>query len=540
MYFFTNDLDYKEKKMNTILIRFFGFIFGFFLVNGCNYPTLVASKRPNIIFIMSDDHAIPAISAYDGFLSKIFKTPNLDRLADEGMLFNNAFCTNSICTPSRAAILTGKYSHMNGVYTLEEKISDDEITFPKLLRDAGYYTGMIGKWHLHTEPKGFDYWKVMVGQGLYHNPVYCEKGKGWSRDPEGGVGTRYQGYVTDINTGFALEFLENRPKNKPFSLLLHYKAPHDEWEYSEKYETLLAEVDVPEPRTLYDDYNSRGRGIRACTQKIGENHTFYDHETGHLKGDKRKAAQYQSYIKRYLRCVASVDENVGRVLRYLDDNNLTENTIVVYTSDQGFYLGEHGMYDKRFMYEESLRIPFLIRYPKAIKAGTVNNDIVTNIDFSGTFLDYANIEIPDEIQGESLRDLVEGTTPDDWRQSMYYRYWMHGAHFNIPAHYGIRTQEYKLIYFYSKGLGYPSDGKLYPSGNWAFEGNNIQDGEPYWEMYDLKNDPNELNNLYDDPQIFEVRENLRKELFSLKDYYSDHDEVYPELFELTRQFSEKN
>ena len=509
------------------------------LIVGCSSVDTSARSRPNIIFIMSDDHAVPAVSAYGGFLAEIFKTPNLDRLADEGMRFNNAFCTNSICTPSRASILTGKYSHMNGVYTLEEKISDDQTTFPKLLRQAGYYTGMIGKWHLHTEPKGFDYWKVMVGQGRYHDPIYCEMGKGWSRDPEGGVGTSYSGHVTDINTDFALDFLENRPKNKPFSLLLHYKAPHDEWEYSEKYEDLLADIDVPEPSTLYDDYGTRGYGIKLQTQKIGENHTFYENETGHLSGKARKAAQYQSYIKRYLRCVASIDENIGRVLRYLDDNDLTDNTIVVYTSDQGFYLGEHGMYDKRFMYEESLRIPLLIRYPKAVQSGIVNNDIVTNIDFASTFLDYANVGIPEDIQGESLRDLVEGNTPEDWRQSMYYRYWMHGAHFNIPGHYGIRTKDYKLIYFYSKGLGYSYD-EYYPTVHWNYEGNVIRDGEPYWEMYDLKNDPNELNNIYDNPKFLSIRERLISELFELKDYYGDSDEAFPELFKLTRQYSGRN
>ena len=395
---------------------------------------------------------------------------------------------------------------------------------------------MIGKWHLHTEPKGFDYWKVMIGQGLYHDPIYCEKGKGWSRSPEEGVGVTYKGYVTDINTDFALEFLENRPRHKPFSLLLHYKAPHDEWEYSEKYKDLLADIEVPEPETLYDDYSTRGYGIRLQTQKIGENPTLYDEETGHLSGKARKAAQYQSYIKRYLRCVASIDENVGRVLKFLDDNNLTENTIVVYTSDQGFYLGEHGMYDKRFMYEESLQIPLLIRYPKAIKSGTVSDDLVSNIDFASTFLDYANSEIPEDIQGKSLRPIVEGANLKSWRQSMYYRYWMHGAHFNIPGHYGIRTKNYKLIYFYSKGLGYSYD-EYYPSGDWNYEGNMIKDGEPYWEMYDLRNDPNELNNIYDDSDYFSVREELRKELFELKDYYGDSDETFPDLFELTKQYS---
>jgi arylsulfatase A-like enzyme len=494
-----------------------------------------SGKRPNILFIMSDDHAVPAVSAYDGFLAGVFKTPNLDRLADEGMLFDRAFCTNSICTPSRASILTGKYSHKNGVYTLAETLSDAQATFPKLLRQAGYYTGVIGKWHLHTEPKGFDYWKVMIGQGRYHDPIYCEQGKGWSRDEEDNVGTEYRGYVTDINTDFGIDFLENRPQDRPFCLLLHYKAPHDEWEYSEKYADFLEDMDIPEPETLFDDYVTRGQGIKNCTQKIGQNHTFYKEETGHLKGRARKKAQYQIYIKKYLRCVASIDENIGRVLSYLDEHGLADKTIVVYTSDQGFYLGEHGMYDKRFMYEESLRIPFLVRYPAEVPSGKVNQDIIINTDIAETFLDYAGVPVPPDMQGRSLRPLLKGQTPDDWRRSMYYRYWMHGAHFNIPAHYGVRTRDYKLIFFYGFGLGYSYD-EFYPTGDWNFEGNPIRPTEPYWELYDLKKDPGELNNVYDDPEYESIRDELRKELFGLKAYYEDGDARYPELYQYTKAY----
>ncbi len=502
----------------------------------CNFSSLANNKRPNIIFMMSDDHAAPAISAYNGFLSGAFKTPNIDRLAEEGMRFDNAFCTNSICTPSRASILTGKYSHKNGVYTLEEKLPDDQTTFPKLLQKAGYYTGMIGKWHLHTEPKGFDYWKVMIEQGRYHDPIYCEKGKGWSNDDEDGTGTIYKGFVTDITTNFGIDFLENRPQGKPFCLLLHFKAPHDEWEFNEKYAGLFADTDLPEPETLFDDYETRGRGIKDCTQKIGENHTLYEEQTNHLIGKERKKAQYQIYIKKYLKCVASVDENIGRVLKYLDENSLADNTILVYTSDQGFFLGEHGMYDKRFMYEESLRIPLLVRYPDKVEAGKVNTEMVANIDFAETFLDYAGARIPDTMQGRSLRPLFEGNTPADWPESIYYRYWMHGAHFNVPGHYGIRTKDYKLIFFYGKGLSY-SHAKYYPTGNWNFEGNKIVDTEPYWEMYDLKNDPDELNNIYDNPDYASVMEELRHQLFQLKKIYGDTDEKYPELYELTKQYS---
>jgi arylsulfatase A-like enzyme len=328
---------------------------------------------------MSDDHAAPAISAYGGFLTDVFQTPNIDRIAREGMRFENTFCTNSICTPSRATILTGKYGHKNSVYTLYEKLPDDQVTFPQLLQQAGYYTGIIGKWHLHTRPKGFDYWKVMIDQGRYHDPIYCEKGKGWSMDDEDGTGTVYKGYVTDITTDFGIEFLENRPQEKPFCMLLHFKAPHDEWDFKEKYKDLFAGQDLPEPETLFDDYSTRGHGLINATQKIGQNHTYYEDETGHLAGKTRKKAQYQIYIKKYLRCVASIDENIGRLLKYLDENGLADNTIIVYTADQGFYLGEHGMYDKRLMYEESLRMPFIVRYPNGIKVVQVNTDITTNL-----------------------------------------------------------------------------------------------------------------------------------------------------------------
>ena len=325
-----------------------------------------------------------------------------------------------------------------------------------------------------------------------------------------------------------MDFLDNRPKDKPFALLLHFKAPHDEWNFKKDYAGLFADEDVPEPETLFDDYSTRGPGIKNATQKIGQNHTFYEEETGKLKGDERKRAQYQIYIKKYLRCVKSVDDNIGRLLKYLDDNGLADNTIITYTGDQGFFLGEHGMYDKRFMYEESLRMPFLVRYPNGVKPGQVNTDITSNLDFAETFLDYAGIDIPADMQGRSLRPLLEGNTPGNWRQSTYYRYWMHGAHFNVPGHYGIRTQDYKLICFYNKSLGHAGE-ELYPTGNWHFKGNNIVDGEPYWELYDLKEDPNELNNVYNDPGYSDIVKDLKQQLKQLKIEYDDTDEQYPEM-----------
>ena len=462
-------------------------------------------QKPNIIFIMSDDHAAPAISAYKGFLTQVAKTPNLDRIANEGMLFNNCFCTNSICTPSRATILTGKYSHKNGVLTLSDRFDGSQQTFPKLLQQAGYHTAMIGKWHLKTEPTGFDHYNVLPGQGLYFNPLMKEKGKPWQDGREGGE--VHEGYVTDVITDVALDFLTNRPQDKPFCLLLQHKAPHDEWEYDPKYETLYSDVDIPEPETLYDGYHNRGLAIRRCTQKIGMRHTLFNKETGQLKGRERKKLQYQIYMKKYLRCVASIDHNVGRVLDYLDQSGLAEDTIIMYTSDQGFFLGEHGLYDKRFMYEESLRMPLVVRYPRAIKSGDISDDIVLNVDFAETILDYAGADIPADMQGRSLRPILQDQSPQDWRTSMYYRYWMHGAHFNIAAHFGVRTGRHKLIYYY----GLPLNAK---------GARNIPT-DPEWELFDLESDPNEMKNVYEDPAYADVVKGLKAELIKLRKELGD-------------------
>ncbi|MHC4705965.1 MAG: sulfatase-like hydrolase/transferase [Planctomycetota bacterium] len=437
-------------------------------------------RRPNILFIMSDDHAAPAISCYGGRLNK---TPNIDRIASEGMRFDNCFCTNSICTPSRATILTGKYSHKNGCLTLSDNFDNGQQTFPKLLQDAGYYTAMVGKWHLKTEPTGFDYYNVLPGQGLYFNPRMKEKGKPWQDGRRGGEA--YEGYVTDVITDITLDVLRNRPADKPFCLLYHHKAPHDEWEYDPKHEGLYNDFPIPEPETLYDDYKNRGEAIKRVTQKIGMRHTKFEEETKHLKGWVRKAQQYQIYMKKYLRCVKSIDDNVGRVLDYLDKSGMAEDTIVIYTSDQGFFLGEHGMYDKRFMYEESLRMPFVVRYPREIKAGSV-----------------AGVGVPGDMQGRSLRPLFGGRTPKDWPESMYYRYWMHGAHFNVAAHFGVRTKRYKLIYYYGKPL--------------HAKGAKKEETPAEWELFDLVNDPKEMNNVYDHPAYRSIVRKLKAELIRLR------------------------
>jgi arylsulfatase A-like enzyme len=467
------------------------------------------SSQPNIIFIMTDDHASHALSCYG---SKINETPNLDRLANEGMLFNNSFCTNSICAPCRAVILTGKYSHINGVTDNRQKFDGSQQTFPKLLQMAGYETAIIGKWHLKTDPTGFDYWNVLPGQGTYYNPVMREMGER----------KKYTGYTTDIITDHALEWLKGRTGKKPFCLMYHHKAPHREWEPGPKYLTMYEDVDIPEPENLFDDYSNRGRAAKEQDMSIEK--TMNDRDLkfvaprnltaeqgklwneayepkneafrkANLKGRDLVRWKYQRYIKDYLRCIASVDENIGRVLDYLDESGLAENTVVVYTSDQGFYLGDHGWFDKRFMYEESLRMPLLVRYPKEIKAGSASDAIVLNLDFAPTFLDFAGVPIPDDMQGRSLRKILQGGKSQDWRVSMYYHYYEYPAVHSVKRHYGVRTNRYKLIHFY----------------------HDIDE----WELYDLEEDPKEMKNVYSDPAYTKIVNILKIELKYLRKKYQD-------------------
>jgi arylsulfatase A-like enzyme len=467
-------------------------------------------KRPNIIFIMSDDHASHAMSCYG---SKINKTPNLDRIANEGMRFTNSFCTNSICAPCRAVILTGKYSHLNGIIDNRKKFDGSQQTFPKLLQKAGYKTAMIGKWHLKTDPTGFDYWNVLPGQGAYYNPAMKEMGQR----------KKYTGYTTDIITDHALKWLKSLKYTEPFCLMFHHKAPHRNWQPGPKYLKMYDDVTIPEPENLFDDYSNRGRAAKEQDMSIAKTMTPNDLKltptprnlTPEQKklweaayGPKNEAFKkaillgkdlirwkYQRYIKDYLRCIASVDENVGRVLDYLDESGLAENTVVFYTSDQGFYLGDHGWFDKRFMYEESLRMPLLVRYPKEIKPGSVNNDIVLNLDFAETFLDFAGVPIPADMQGDSLRRILQGKTPEDWRKSMYYHYYEYPAVHSVKRHYGIRTKRYKLIHFY----------------------NDIDE----WELYDLKKDPKEMKNVINDPVYADIVKELKAELIQLREKYKD-------------------
>jgi arylsulfatase A-like enzyme len=505
---------------------------------GTPSPPDTVSTQPNIIFIMTDDHTQQAISSLGGTL---IDTPNIDRIAAGGVRFTNSFVTNSICAPSRAVMLTGKHSHLNGKRDNQDTFDGSQQTFPKLLQGAGYSTALIGKWHLESEPTGFDRYDILTdssGQGQYYAPYFNENGESVQRE----------GYVTDIITEKSLDYLnEARDTGKPFALLMHHKAPHRNWMPALKYLGSLDDVEIPIPDTFDDDYATRVPASQAdmrvadmfLSQDMKLTKDYYGEETGtggldglqatiengwveslsRLTPEERslwdayyvpinedyanttrtaeELAQwkYQRYMRDYLSCVMSVDESVGRVLDWLDENDLAENTIVVYTSDQGFYLGEHGWFDKRWMYEESFRTPLLMRYPAVVPAGTTATEMVMNLDFAPTFLDFAGVEVPSDMQGEPLRGVVTGNPPEDWRKSVYYHYYEYpdGWH-SVRRHFGVRNDRYKLINFYNDAI---------------------------WELYDLESDPHELNNVYSDPSYSDVVTEMKAELTRLRDYYGD-------------------
>jgi arylsulfatase A-like enzyme len=473
---------------------------------------------------MSDDHAARAISAYGGGLNQ---TPNIDRLAKEGMRLDRCYVTNSICTPSRAAILTGTYNHVNTVTTLDTHLDNRLPNVAKHLRAAGYQTAIFGKWHLGEgpahEPTGFDRWSVVPGQGEYFDPVMIDA-TGARREP---------GYVTDIITDKCIDFLRERDPQRPFFLMCHHKAPHRNFIPAPKYRSLFANEDLPVPETFSDTYENRAAAAAAAKMRIRRDVTYEDlglvqPEGGHEVGEfvfegwpQRKVPElppggtlslvdaetgrtftfddahelalfkYQRYMKRYLATIASIDENVGRLLDWLDASGLAEDTIVIYTSDQGFFLGEHGWFDKRFMYEESLQMPFLVRYPKGIAPGAASKKIATNVDFAATFLDYAGEPLPSYMQGTSLRPVFERTAGEDWQDVAYHRYWMHRDPIHDAyAHYGIRSERYKLIYWYND-----------PLGQLGAEGAAV---EPEWELFDCEKDPFELTNVAHDPAYAEI------------------------------------
>lgn len=481
-------------------------------------PAAGNSRRPNIIFIMSDDHAAHAISAYG---SVINQTPHLDRLAKEGMRFDRCFAVNSICTPSRATILTGKYSHLNGVPVFN-RFDGSQPTVAKHLQAAGYHTGMIGKWHLGSDPTGFDKWIVLPGQGAYHDPDFLV--------PDGRV--TIKGYATDIITDLALDFLKNRPTDKPFFLMYHHKAPHRPWEPDAKHKAMFAGKSIPEPPTLRDDYSTRTDALRENRQRVFEDLTrrdlkleppthlqgparnqwlnvkptevqiVVDGTTKTLTGEELNKWKYQRYMQDYLACIQSVDDNMGRLLDWLDQHGLRENTIVIYTSDQGFFLGDHGLYDKRFMYEPSIKMPFLVRWPSVIKSGTVQNALAINPDFAPTFMDVAGLPVPQEMQGRSLLPLFKGERPADWRASFYYRYYHDPGHHDTRVHFGVRTETHKLIHYWRKDQ---------------------------WELFDLRNDPEELRNLYNQPEQQALVAQLKTELSRLKKELKDDNQFADKL-----------
>lgn len=502
-----------------------------------------AAERPNILFIMSDDHACNAISAYGGRLAKVAPTPNIDRIGKEGMRLDQCFVSNSICTPSRAVILSGQHSHINTVKTLGDAFPGPHSGTPNvadILRRSGYETALIGKWHLRSAPWGFDYWKVGPGQGQYHDPLFVASTDGVaynSRNKK--LGTRVEGYYTDLVTDYALEWLKERNDETPFFLMLHHKAPHGKWEPADRHKDYLAEVEIPEPATLWEDFSHRSEATKnmgtSITGRLAGRRTMVEDVqkpnwpagsidmTGMTEKEQGKAA-YQKYLHDYLGCVKAVDENVGRVLDYLDESGLSENTLVIYTADQGMFLGEHDYFDKRWIYEECFRMPFLARLPGAIKAGSSDDaHLCSNLDFAQTFLDFAGVNTAPEVakmQGQSLRPILAGTSPESWRDAVYYRYWMHLAHHHIPGHYGVRNARYKLAFFY----GLPLDATL---GKGHFP-----PSPAGWELYDLQKDPSETNNVYNNSSYAKVVKRLKSRLLELKEQYGDQDARYPELMKL--------
>lgn len=493
----------------------------------------IKPKRPNILYIMADDHAKQAISAYGHPISKLAPTPNIDRIAYEGALFQNNFCTNSICGPSRSVILTGKFSHVNGFRMNGDKFDGSQQTFPKLLQEVGYSTGIVGKWHLDGLPQGFDYWKIIEGQGHYYNPTFIYQGQNGKEADTLDV----MGYATDIITNQAIEFLDQvKNDDKPFMLMLHHKAPHRNWmpalRHLNKYDT----IQFPLPETYFTNHDEslgsqdqlqtiykdmyEGHDLKMTKRKGSpvlawnpwtndfdrmtpeqraiweaayqlKNDAFHD---AHLSGKELAEWKGQRYLHEYLSTIAAVDESVGKMLDYLKEHGMEENTIVIYTTDQGFYLGEKGWFDKRYMYEESLAMPLLIKYPNHIKPKTVVKGLTQNLDFAETFLDYAQTEIPKDMQGKSFRPLLEGKmNDDDFRDAIYYHYYDYPAFHMVKKHYGVRTKGYKLMHFY--------------------------DDIDTWELYDLEEDPKEIHNQIDNPEYDEIEVSLHQKLDSLQELY---------------------
>ncbi len=470
-----------------------------------------AASKPNILFIMSDDHTWQALGCYNSRFQSLNPTPTLDKLAAEGMVFDNAFCTNSICTPSRACIMTGQYSHVNGVLTLNGRLPAKRQYLAIEMKKAGYQTAIVGKWHLKNRPDAFDYYKVLPGQGKYFDPVFFEAGK------QGKV--QMEGHSSDCIADSALTwFREKRVADQPFFLKLQFKAPHDYFEYAPRYENYLDDVDMPEPASLWQ----RGEGSLATRGHDGELQRVIATSIGRrnfrrnyvvdwgmsdsVSDEQAKREAYNIYLKKYLRCVKGVDDNLKRVFDYLQAEGLMDNTVIMYTGDQGFFLGEHDMQDKRWAYEPSYRMPLIVRYPKTIAAGGRSQALVENVDYPVTLLDYASVGQPEYMQGRSFRTILDtGIEPESWRKESYYQYWMHMAHHDVPSHIAMRTKRYKLIQFYgtSGAKGFGSQRSKYAT-------------PPAWELYDLEKDPHEMDNLVDEPAYADVVRDLKTRFLALR------------------------
>ena len=500
-----------------------------------------ADQRPNILFIMSDDHTAQAVGAYATVLKDLDPTPTIDTLAAEGMTFENAFCTNAICTPSRASIITGQYPHVNGVFDLRGNIPPEKQTLPILFREAGYQTAMIGKWHLKKEPN-FDYYKVLPGQGKYFDTMFRIQGpRKW---PQNTV-THEGQHSSDAITDSTLEWFRNRrDPDKPFFLCHQYKAPHDYFENAPRYQSYLRDVTIPEPPTLYDVPRTFGsiatRGhedelmahIGTSIGKRNPRRSYAvdlkerfpeelpsDYDVAKLSERETTRLAYQAYLRKYLRCVKGVDDNLKRLFDYLRKEGLYDNTVIIYTGDQGFWLGENDYQDKRWAYDPSMRMPLIVRYPRSIRGGTRSDAIVENVDFPALMLDFAGIPRPSSMQGRSFKEVCEtGREPADWKKAAYYRYWMHMAHHDNPGEMAIRTKTHKLIYFYGAD----------------YEGKNQT--PPAWELYDLSRDPSELNNVYDDPAYAQVREELKEKLARLRKDVGDDGSHYPACEKIVQEF----
>lgn len=485
--------------------------------------TLQNEKRPNILFILSDDHTSQSWGIYGGVLGNYAHNENIRRLANEGCVLDNCFCTNSISVPSRATILTGAYSHVNGVYTLSDGLDPSADNIAKQMKEGGYQTAIVGKWHLKTQPQGFDYYSVFHDQGEYVDPTFINSSDPWPGNRN--YGERVRGFSTDIVAAKAIKWMKEADKDRPFMMCCHFKATHEPWDYPARMKHLYDGVTFPAPENLFDwGPETTGRAFQGqpleelarrwatASEDPDKWWCRYPELPFTAKGLQRGAAReaaYQKLVRDYLRCGATIDDNIGKLLKALDEMGIADNTIVVYASDQGYFLGEHGFFDKRMMYEQSLRMPFVIRYPKEIPAGTRNKDIILNVDFASLLADYAGVDVPEKSQGESFRQNLKGNTPKDWRKNMYYRYWTH--HSIRPAHLGIRNERYKLIFMYGDRLN--------------MTGSQKESNVPAWEFFDLKEDPHENRNAYNDPKYAKIIKQMKEDLLNLRKEVKDEDDL---------------